>query len=128
VAEHFSRKGSRAEWVDSTGKGSAAIGKPSLYIAQSGSPWSDGIYARALLKTADRQLPALPAGVLRLEKGEALTVQGSAGPVQVTRYDLSGIDLTPKTILLDENGELFAKSGPSARCGALVRRAGLLAD
>jgi imidazolonepropionase-like amidohydrolase len=113
VAEHFSRKGSRAEWVDSTGKGSAAIGKPSLYIAQSGSPWSDGIYARALLKTADRQLPALPAGVLRVEKGEALTVQGSAGPVQVTRYDLSGIDLTPKTILLDENGELFASVSPS---------------
>jgi hypothetical protein len=80
VAEHFSRKGSRAEWVDSTGKGSAAIGKPSLYIAQSGSPWSDGIYARALLKTADRQLPALPAGVLRVKKGEVLTVQRKCRP------------------------------------------------
>lgn len=113
VAEHFSRKGSRAEWVDSTGKGGAAVGKPSLYIAQSGSPWSYGLYARALLKTADRQLPALPAGVLHLEKGQALSVQGSAGPAQVTRYDLSGIDLTPKIILLDEQGELFASVSPS---------------
>jgi imidazolonepropionase-like amidohydrolase len=107
VAEHFSRKGSRSEWVDSTGKG-AAIGKPSLYLAQSGGPWSDGIYARALLKTANRQLPALPAGVLRLEKGEALTMHGDPGPIEVTRYDLSGIDLMPETILLDKDGELFA--------------------
>jgi imidazolonepropionase-like amidohydrolase len=124
VAEHFSRKGSRAEWIDSTGKG-AAIGKPSLYIAQSGSPWSDGIYARALLKAANRQLPALPAGVLRLEKGEALTVQGNAGPVEVTRYDLSGIDLTPETILLDRNGELFAVLGSrGVPSGIILVRAG----
>jgi hypothetical protein len=112
VAEHFTRRGSHADWVDSTGKGGMAIRKRSLYVAQSGSPWSDGIYARALLKTADRQLPALPGGVLRLETGETLTVQGSAGPLQVTRYDVSGIDLTPDTILLDASGELFASVDP----------------
>jgi imidazolonepropionase-like amidohydrolase len=109
VEEHFARKGSRAEWIDSTGTGHSTVGKHSLYVAQSASPWSDGIYAHALLKTAERQLPALPAGVVHLEKGEALTVQGTAGSIQVTRYDLSGTDLTPETILLDGNGELFAR-------------------
>ncbi len=112
VAEHFIRKGSRAEWTDSTGKGSASIRNSSVYVAQSGSPFSDGIYARALLKIADKQLPALPGGVLRLEKGETITVQGDAGPVEVTRYDVSGIDLTPDTILLDSSGELFASVDP----------------
>jgi imidazolonepropionase-like amidohydrolase len=108
IAEHFVRKGKRGEWQDSTGKGHSTIGVPSIYLAQSASPWANGIYARALLKTADKQLPALPGGVLRLEKGETLTVQGAAGPLEVTRYDLIGIDLEPETILLDANNNLFA--------------------
>jgi hypothetical protein len=108
IAEHFVRKGARGEWLDSTGKGHSTIHAPSIYLPQSSSPWSNGIYARALLKTADKQLPALPGGVLRLEKGETLTVQGKDGPLEVTRYDLIGINLDPETILLDANNNLFA--------------------
>jgi len=114
IAENFVRKGTRAEWQDSTGKGHATVRTPSIYLAQSSSPWSNGIYARALLKTADGRLPALPGGVLRLEKGETLSVQGNGGPLQVTRYDLIGIDLEPETILLDANNNLFADVDPSS--------------
>ena|SRR5271167_2098270 len=42
VEEHFSQTGSRAEWMDSTGKGSATISKPALYVDQSGSPCVTG--------------------------------------------------------------------------------------
>jgi imidazolonepropionase-like amidohydrolase len=108
VAESFIAKGSSADWVDSTGKGHTAKHAGSIYVAQSGSPWANGIYARALLKAPGMQLPALPGGVLRLEKGETITVQGSAGPLQVTRYDLIGIDLDPESILLDAANNLFA--------------------
>nr|MEA2797001.1 hypothetical protein [Phenylobacterium sp.] len=109
VDEHFSQSAGRAEWVDSTGKGSAKIARPGLYVAQSGSPWGDGIIARALLKAPNMTLAALPGGTLHLEKGETLTVQGAGGPVQVTHYDLTGIDLTPTTLLLDPKGDLFAE-------------------
>jgi imidazolonepropionase-like amidohydrolase len=108
IAEHFVRKGARGEWLDSTGKGHSTIHAPSIYLAQSSSPWANGVYARALLKVADKQLPALPGGVLRLEKGETLTVQGKDGPLEVTRYDLIGINLDPETILLDADNNLFA--------------------
>jgi imidazolonepropionase-like amidohydrolase len=108
IAEHFVRKGARGEWLDSTGKGHSTIHAPSIYLAQSSSPWANGVYARALLKVADKQLPALPGGVLRLEKGETLTVQGKDGPLEVTRYDLIGINLDPEMILLDANNNLFA--------------------
>jgi Amidohydrolase family len=108
VKEHFAHKGSRAEWVDSTGKGGTAVQGPSLYVAQSGSPWSDGIYARAMLSTAGKQIPALPGGTLHVEKGETFAVQGGGAAIDVTRYDVSGIDLTPDIILLDSKGELFA--------------------
>src|SRR5271166_6176341 len=124
VSEHFARKGAQANWTDSTGKGSATIGAPSLYVAQSGSPWSDGLYARALLRSADRKLAALPGGTLALEAGETFNVQGEAGPIAVTRYDLSGINLTPDTILLDASGALFASVDPSV----IMVRAGYEAE
>jgi hypothetical protein len=120
VTEHFALKGAHAEWLDSTGKGSATVSHPSLYVAQSGSPWSEGIYARALLKTAERRIAGLPAGELTLAAGESLQVAGAGGPLAVTRYDLSGINLTPDMILLDAQGELFAAVSPTA----VVVRAG----
>lgn len=107
IAEHFLRKGSRGEWADSTGKGHSTINAPVIYVAQSSSPWANGMYARALLQAGNR-LPALPGGAVRLEKGETITVQGDGGPVQVTRYDLIGINLDPETILLDAANNLFA--------------------
>jgi len=114
VTEHFLRKGAVAEWLDSMGKGTSTTPNPSLYVAQSGSPWSDGIYARALLAAPEHRLPALPGGELRLTPGEELTVHGADGPLQVRRYDLSGINVTPDTILLDANGRLFASIDPSS--------------
>jgi imidazolonepropionase-like amidohydrolase len=118
VDEHFSRDGSHASWTDSTGKGSATLNAPAVYIAQSGSPWADQVYASALLKRPGMTLPALPGGTLRLEKGDTLDVNGAGGPLEVTRYTLSGIDLTPETMLLDADGKLFAAVSPT---GIVVR-------
>jgi hypothetical protein len=50
VNETFKRDKSRATWLDSTGKGQASPKEPAVYVAQSGSPWSLQVYARALLK------------------------------------------------------------------------------
>jgi imidazolonepropionase-like amidohydrolase len=113
VEEHFSQTGAHAEWMDSTGRGSATISKPALYVDQSGSPWSEQVLAHALLHAPSMSMAVLPGGTLRLEKGETLTVQGGEGPIQVTRYDLAGIDLTPSTLLLDAKGDLFAHVSPS---------------
>jgi hypothetical protein len=114
VSETFHQAGGKAEWLDSTGKGQAAIAKPGLYVAQAGSPWGDGIIAKALLKAPSMTMAALPGGTLHLDKGETLTVQGAGGPVTVTRYDLVGIDLTPTTLLLDPKGDLFAEVDASS--------------
>ncbi len=120
VSEHFRREGGMAEWTDSTGHGSAKVDGPGLYIAQSGSPWALGLYARALLKAPDHRLSALPGGVLTLDKGETITVTGPGGPIEVTRYDLGGIDVAPDTVLLDAKGDLFAE----LETGSVVVREG----
>ena len=112
VAESFTQTDNRAEWTESTGKGSAAVATPAVYVTQSGSPWGDQVYATALLKRPGMTMPALPGGTLRLEKGETLSVSGKGGPLQVARYDLVGIDTTPETMLLDRQGHLFASVSP----------------
>ncbi|WP_313913516.1 amidohydrolase family protein [Tahibacter sp.] len=114
VDERFARSGARATWKDSTGPGKASAREPAVYVAQSGSPWSAQIYARALLKRPDLSMPALPAGTLKLQKGPTLTVQGKDGAREVTRYELSGIDTTPDTLLLEADGSLFATVSPTA--------------
>jgi len=120
VNERFTRDQRRATWLDSTGKGQAALKEPAIYIAQSGSPWSLQIYARALLKQPGMTMPALPGGKVKLEKGNSLDVQGAGGALQVTRYELSGIRTEPQAMLLDAQGDLFATVSPEA----VVVRAG----
>lgn len=107
TAENYAVTGKRATWTDSTGPGKAARGA-GLYVAQGASPWALGLYARALLKDADNTMPALPGGMLRLTKGEAVTIAGKGGTLQTNAYDISGIDLTPTTMLLDAEGDLVS--------------------
>jgi imidazolonepropionase-like amidohydrolase len=120
VSESFKRDRKQATWLDSTGKGQAPLKEPAIYVAQSGSPWALQIYARALLKQPGMTLRALPGGSLKLEKGDTLDVQGAGGALKVTRYDLSGIQTDPDTMLLDARGDLFAVVSPEA----VVVRAG----
>ena len=119
VDERFALKGSKATWTDSTGTASRTVTEPSLYVGQSASPWALGVYARALLKDSDGAMPALPGGTLRLEKAETFSVAGTGGPVEVTAYALSGIDLNPTYFLLDRDGRLF---GTIAGRGVTVRK------
>ena len=113
VDERFNVSGKRASWTDSTGKGSAALKEPAVYVAQSASPWALGVYARAILKSGKSELAALPGGTLRLEKGEAVTVTGANGATeQVDAYTLGGIDLQPDDVLLNNAGNLFAYVTP----------------
>lgn len=112
VEERFARDGAAATWKDATGPGSAPQAGRALYVAQSGSPWSAGLYARAIMKAGGDTIAALPGGTLRLTRGETLSVQGQGGPLAVTRYELGGIETAPETILLEADGDLFAYVSP----------------
>lgn len=112
VAENFALAGTAASWTDAAGPQTATVKEPSLYVAQSASPWSLGLYARALMKDSDQSIPALPGGTLKLTKGETLDVTGTGGPLAVTAYDLTGIDMDPQTVLLDAKGDMFGIASP----------------
>ena len=60
IDERFGLSGARAEWRDSTGAGSIASDGEAVYVPQTASPWSLGLYARLLNKTVNKRMPALP--------------------------------------------------------------------
>ncbi len=134
VEEHFNRSGAKASWTDASGPHTDAKAGSAVYVPQSGSPWTNQIFADLLLKQSGLTMAALPGGTLRLTKGETLTVDGTGGRLQVTRYDLSGIYTTPETMLLDAQGKLFANvsaNGIFIRAGYEAEEArlrGLAAD
>ncbi len=114
VDERFDRNGNAVRWQDSMGPGSATASGSALYVAQNGSPWALGVYARALLQRNDRAMAALPGGELRLQPLGEAQVEGAS----YRAFALTGIDLSPELILLDAGGELFANITSS---GATVR-------
>lgn len=116
IDESFDRRGTASSWKDSGGPGSAK-GPPRLYVAQSASPWALQLYARAILH-AGKPIDVLPGGTIALTKGERLTLQGAEGALAVTRYDLTGLEINPTIMLLDDAHRLIAL--PSAG-GGLIR-------
>jgi len=114
INESFSIQRGTARWTDSTGSGTAKPKGAAIYVAQEGSPWAAGLYARALLADDDRSLPALPGGALSLAELEKVQVTGTGGAMTVTAYALSGNDLDPGYFLLDDSGALFAAISPRA--------------
>jgi hypothetical protein len=119
VDESFERAGGNDRWHDSTGEGSAQGGPAKLYVGQNASPWALGLYARALLAQPAHRLAVLPGGELMIEQGAPITVSNGKTKLAVRGYTLSGLDLDPSYVLLDEKKALFAEISPHS---VVVRR------
>lgn len=111
VQEHYTWTAGQAEWSSQADAGKTAAAKPMLYIGNDVSPWMLGVYVKALLKTPDRTLPVLPSGRMRLDEVRKITVGQGKAAVRLTVYELSGIDLSPDYVLVDDKGDLFASGG-----------------
>ena len=105
VDESYSDEDGAASWTDSTGPGDADITEPSVYIAQSGTPYALAIYAGALLGDDDMTMPALPAGTLSMKEIESFDVESADGAVEATAYALIGPELDPTYFLMDAEGD-----------------------
>lgn len=114
VDESFALAGGKATWKDSLGDGGATVTEPSLYIGQAASPWSMGLYARALLADADGALPALPGGTVRVTPGETLSVTDGKQAITVRVYAISGLEYAPDFVLLDQDKAMFALISPNS--------------
>lgn len=105
VDEIFQVVDDQALWRDATGEGSASLSEPTYYVPQNASPYQLAIVGRLLLADADRTLPALPSGELRLTEMETLTLSDGDTATEVTAYALSGTSTSPTYFLMQ--GDAF---------------------
>lgn len=109
VSEKYDWNDGRASWRSQADSGGWKGVRPRLYIVNDSSPWDSGVYARALLAAPDRRLDVLPAGTLKLEELRRLSMGQGASATAVTVYRLSGHQLAPTYLLLDDAQRLFAE-------------------
>ncbi|MBB5519568.1 amidohydrolase family protein [Amphiplicatus metriothermophilus] len=111
VDELYEWRDGRARWRSQADAGEIKTSAPALYVANDASPWSAGLYANALLESGARELATLPGGALRLEElGREWLGEGLAA-IRVRLFALSGVDLHPAFIMIDDAGRLAAELG-----------------
>jgi len=106
--ETFEVEDGRASWRSTLESGEAPVG--AFYSANDGTPEALAVLARALLKSPDGSLALLPAGRAAIQSMSAQQVSHEGESRAVTLYAISGLDLTPQYVWLDEAQELFALS------------------
>ncbi|HEX2208715.1 MAG TPA: amidohydrolase family protein [Longimicrobium sp.] len=110
VRERFELRDGRAVWENSADRGDRPVNGPFWYASMDASlPGS--LLPRALLASADRSLPLVPEGRIRIEPGTELRVTANGRTQTVRQYAISGFGFTPYRLWLDENGEFFASGG-----------------
>jgi imidazolonepropionase-like amidohydrolase len=108
VDDRYERKGGRAVWGNAVEHGEAALAGPAFYLTTE-TNLEIGILAAALLRADGGRLPLLPEGEARIEPaGEAKVTAGARSQV-VHLFAISGLDLTPAYVWMDERGFFFGR-------------------
>jgi imidazolonepropionase-like amidohydrolase len=97
IAETFSRKDGKANWKSKADAGESAAAT-AMYVPVESSLETGAVTARALLKTKDNKLDALPSGQLSIAKILDSTVTNGKVKKPVTLYAIAGFGLEPSYI------------------------------
>ncbi|HEV8355234.1 MAG TPA: amidohydrolase family protein [Gemmatimonadales bacterium] len=108
VDERFIQSGGRGEWSSSAEKGSKALPGPAFYLPLNAPPGVLAVLAGALLRAPGGRLALLPEGEARIEPAGEETVRNGAESRHLTAWAITGLDLTPTYVWLDESTALFA--------------------
>ena len=78
-----------------------------FYVSEQGGAEEEAVLARALLAAPDHRLPLLPGGEASIARVGALDVTNGKERKHVTQYEVTGLELQPDTIWLEDDGEAF---------------------
>ena len=107
VDEHFAVSGGRAQWKSSSEDESRSYGGQ-FFSSLNGAPEELAMLARAMLANGGK-LALLPSGEPSIQKVREMKVVGSSGDANATLYAITGLDLTPTYLWLDDKQQLFAE-------------------
>jgi len=106
VTERFEVSDGRAKWSSPSDSGEAAA--TGYYVPTQASAEDMAALARALLAAEQGTLPTLPSGRVKIEKVLQHELHGEGGIARPTLYVISGLDMQPSTVWLDDERQLFA--------------------
>jgi hypothetical protein len=109
VTESFHLVGGKGSWQSRNEHGERAVTGESFYMPNNAPPEFTGVLARALLKAPGHKLALLPGGEARLTAAGSVTVPGLNGAqVELTQYQISGLDFSPTPVWLAPDGHTAA--------------------
>ena len=110
VKESFEQRGGVARWHSLSDEGSAAVTEPAIYIPVESSLETSALIVRAISRQPGGHMAALPGGTVRAEQMATSTLHGTAGPVPVALYAVTGLDAEPLFVWLtqDDSRQLAA--------------------
>ncbi|WP_206239912.1 amidohydrolase family protein [Novosphingobium terrae] len=118
VSESFAWDKGAAHWHSQADAGDKPAVNAPLYIANDATPYDLLLYAHAALAQSRNpdhgSLPVLPGGTLTVDRLRTVTLGSGARRVAASVYRLSGLQLAPQYILLDQQKRLLASIGDLA--------------
>ena len=109
VTESFHLVAGKASWQSRNEHGERAVSDESFYMPNNAPPEFTGVLARALLKAPGHKLALLPGGEARLTAAGSVMVPGLNGArVELTQYQISGLDFGPTPVWLAPDGHTAA--------------------
>jgi len=109
LEENFSVKNGNATWNNSFEHGQTAFHDDAFYLPMNLNAEHQALLARALLKNKNG-VNLLPAGRAAISQVSQLAVEVAGKSQTVILYSISGTDLLPQYIWLDQRGDFFADS------------------
>ena len=78
-----------------------------FFVSEHGGAEEEAVLARALLRAHDHRLPLLPGGQAAIARIGTIEVDNGREKKRVTEYEITGLELQPDTIWLEDDGEAF---------------------
>jgi imidazolonepropionase-like amidohydrolase len=111
VEESFAIDGGHAHWKSRSETGDVSAAGPAFYVPTAPCAMSQPLLVQAALK-AGGKMALYPAGEARVEKLGSLEVHAGGQTKQIVLYDMTGLDLTPDHVWMQDDGSFFGFAYP----------------
>jgi hypothetical protein len=114
IDERFQQQAGRASWKTLSDAGETTAPAALFYVPIQGTPEAFAVLARELLAVPTGRLPLAPSGEAAITKVETITVTAGDAPRSVSLYAITGVELGPTYVWLDDgpDRDLFASLYP----------------
>ena len=109
--ESFTRDGDHVTWTSREEHGDTSVHGAAFFVPFSEVPDAVGYLAQALI-AGGGTMPLLPAGQAKIEKTGDATVQIGGKDTHINGYAITGLDLTPTRIWMNDDGTWWGSVSP----------------